>query len=459
MAKISRSELTEHTAPASNAGSQTSTTAAAENSSESSAAAAHGPTTIYDIFEGRASLPTQEEDDMRHFSAPSEPENTPEPPQSDKKRRAPASGGLLLLLQAALSGFAVYQLYRTQMFPMIYLAGFSAILFLAWLLAFRCRRMPIRGFLTRALSVVLCAALAVGCLFAQQGMDALQLITSGAVFADAETRQIVQKPFVVYLSGIDTRGALTEKARSDVNILAVIHPVSKRVVLINTPRDYYVPLAGTDSYDKLTHAGLYGVAASMDTLGNFYGMDVDHYVRINFAGFMGVVDALGGVDVYSDYTFTSVGSPGYYNPTDFTEGWNHLDGPAALAFSRERKAFASGDIQRGINQMKVIEAMLQKLKSPTVLLKYTRLISAISDCFITSLSSDQIAALVRMQLSDLAEWKVESYTVTGSNGSSTKCYSAKGQKLYVMLPDEASVSKAKGMVESVLSGENAEDIS
>ena len=210
---------------------------------------------------------------------------------------------------------------------------------------------------------------------------------------------------------------------------------------------------GTDSKDKLTHAGLYGVETSMETLGNLYGVNVDHYIRINFAGFISIIDALGGVDVYSDQAFTSVGSPGYYDPTTFVEGWNHLDGKSALAFARERHAFASGDIQRGINQMKVIDAMLNKIKSPALLMGFSKIMDAASDCFVTSFSQDQISALVRMQLSDFAEWDIESYTVTGTSSSSTKCYSAKGQKLYVMKPDDASVSKAREMIASVLGGE------
>ena len=157
---------------------------------------------------------------------------------------------------------------------------------------------------------MLCAALAVGCVWAQQGLTALDSMTSG-LLTGAEANKITKEPFVVYLSGVDNRGELTEKARSDVNILAVVNPTTKQAALINTPRDYYVDLAGTDSKDKLTHAGLYGVETSMATLGNLYGVDVEHYLRINFAGFINIIDAIGGVDVYSDQAFTSVGSPGY----------------------------------------------------------------------------------------------------------------------------------------------------
>lgn len=382
---------------------------------------------------------------------------TPPPsgPSAGGAAAVPSKWGKILLgLQGILSAAALIQLWRTQMLPALYLIILAALLALLWLLVKRCQEYNVPGKVSRVFSVFLCAAMAMGCIWAQQGLSALGNMTSG-LLTGAEANKITKESFVIYLSGVDTRGELTENARSDVNILAAVNPATKRVALINTPRDYYVDLAGTDSKDKLTHAGLYGVETSMATLGGLYGVSVDHYIRINFAGFIQIIDALGGVDVYSDQAFTSVGSPGYYDPTTFVEGWNHLDGKSALAFARERHAFASGDIQRGINQMKVIDAMLNKIKSPALLMGFSKIMDAASDCFVTSFSQDQISALVRMQLSDLAEWEIESYTVTGSSSSSTKCYSAKGQKLYVMKPDDASVNKAKEMIASVLGGEDS----
>ena len=383
--------------------------------------------------------------------------NAPVPPQAhppvDGAVAVPSKwGNILLILQGLLSVLALVQLWRTQMLPVLYLVILAALLALLWLLVKRCQEYNVPGKVARVFSVFLCAAMALGCFWAQQGLSALGSMTSG-LLTGAEANKITKEPFVIYLSGVDTRGELTENARSDVNILAAVNPVTKRVALVNTPRDYYVDLAGTSSKDKLTHAGLYGVETSMETLGNLYGVNVDHYIRINFAGFISIIDALGGVDVYSDQAFTSVGSPGYYDPTTFVEGWNHLDGKSALAFARERHAFASGDIQRGINQMKVIDAMLNKIKSPALLMGFSKIMDAASDCFVTSFSQDQISALVRMQLSDFAEWDIESYTVTGTSSSSTKCYSAKGQKLYVMKPDDSSVNKAREMLASVLGGE------
>ena len=395
---------------------------------------------------------------------PPEPPKSPVPPHKQweplhPSEAAPSAdklpkGGMVLLgLQAVLSLAALVQLWRTQMLPVLYLVIITALLVLLWLLVRKCLASRTGAIVARVLSVMLCAALAVGCVWAQQGLTTLNNVTSG-LLTGAEANKITKEPFVVYLSGVDNRGELTENARSDVNILAVVNPVTKQAALINTPRDYYVDLAGTESKDKLTHAGLYGVETSMATLGNLYGVDVDHYIRINFAGFISIIDAIGGVDVYSDQAFTSVGSPGYYDPTTFAEGWNHLDGKSALAFARERHAFKTGDIQRGINQMKVIDAMANKLKSPTLLMSFSKLMDAAADCFVTSFSQEQISALVRMQLGDLASWDIQSYTVTGSGAKSSKCYSAKGQSLYVMKPDEDSVNEAKALIAAVLGGED-----
>ena len=390
----------------------------------------------------------------KHTGGPApEPKPPRRKPDADTGAANPKRGTVLLIVQAILSIAAFLQLCRTQMLPALYLVIIAALLVLFWLLVKRCQEYSAPRKVSRVFSVFLCAFLALGCVWAQQGLSALDNVTSGLV-TGTEANKITKEPFVVYLSGVDNRGELTENARSDVNILAVVNPSTKRVALINTPRDYYVDLAGTNSKDKLTHAGLYGVETSMATLGNLYGVNVDQYLRINFAGFISIIDAVGGVDVYSDQAFTSVGSPGYYDPTTFAEGWNHLDGKSALAFARERHAFKNGDIQRGINQMKVIDAMVEKLKSPALLMSFSKLMDAMADCFVTSLSQEQISALVRMQLSDLSSWDIQSHSVTGTGAKSTKCYSAKGQSLYVMKPDENSVNEAKALIAAVLGGED-----
>ncbi len=371
--------------------------------------------------------------------------------QAARRRRTRRRKGILVTLALlAASVFFVFQLWRTGMVPEVGLALAGVVLALCWLLTIRAQKYPRRGAFMRFTGWVLTAALAVGCVYTQQGLTVLQTVTIGGV-SGAEAQQIRREPFLVYLSGVDSRGDLNEKSRSDVNIIAAVNPVTKQVVLVNTPRDYYVPLAGHDgAMDKLTHAGLYGVDCSMQTLGGLYGVQIPYYLKMDFEGFIGIIDALGGIDVTVDEGFTTVGSPNYYDPVTLQPGVNHLNGAQALAFARERHAFANGDVQRGINQMKVIQAAMEKAKSPAVLVGYSGIMSSVADSFVTNLSSDQIRALVKMQLAEGGDWQVSSFTVTGTGGTSTSCYSAKGSSLYVMQPDEASVAQAQQMLAAAL---------
>lgn len=250
--------------------------------------------------------------------------------------------------------------------------------------------------------------------------------------------------FVAYISGVDTWGSAGTKSRSDVNILAVVNTNTKKVLLVSTPRDYYVPLSISNGVkDKLTHAGIYGIDTSVETLELLYGVDIQYNVRVNFTGFVGIIDALGGVDVYSDSTFT-VG-----DVFSYTEGVNHMSGIEALAFARERYTFAGGDRARGTHQMEVIKAVLQKCASSSILYNYADVMNSISGCFSTNMSKEKIASLVRMQLGDMAQWEVTSLSVDGT-GESKTTYTVPGKKAYVMIPDETTVQRAKDSIAAVL---------
>ena len=378
------------------------------------------------------------------------------PAQAAAARPSPF-GRILLPVQGILSAASLVQLWRTQMLPVLYLVILAALLFLLWLLVKRCQEYNVPGKVSRVFSVFLCACMALGCVWAQQGLTALDNMTNG-LLTGAEANKITKEPFVIYLSGVDTRGELTEKARSDVNILAVVNPQTKQVALINTPRDYYVDLAGTNSKDKLTHAGLYGIDESMKVLGNLYGVQADYYVRVNFAGLVKIVDALGGVDIESDANFSCVpmetpdGNGDYtYQKYSFTKGINHVNGSQALAFARERKAFADGDNRRGQHQMTVIKAIVNKACSSAVLTKYQELLKAASDAFITNMPYADISSLVQMQLGDMADWNITTYAVSGE-GSTEYCY-ALGDKAWVMIKDSSKVNTAKNMIQQVINGE------
>ena len=270
---------------------------------------------------------------------------------------------------------------------------------------------------------------------------------------------ITKEPFVVYCSGIDARvDDISAKSRSDVNILAVVNPTTKQILLVNTPRDYSLPLARNGELDKLTHAGLYGIDESMKVLGNLYGVQADYYVRVNFAGLVKIVDALGGVDIESDANFSCVpmetpdGNGDYtYQKYSFTKGINHVNGSQALAFARERKAFADGDNRRGQHQMTVIKAIVNKACSSAVLTKYQELLKAASDAFITNMPYADISSLVQMQLGDMADWNITTYAVSGE-GSTEYCY-ALGDKAWVMIKDSSKVNTAKNMIQQVINGE------
>ena len=253
--------------------------------------------------------------------------------------------------------------------------------------------------------------------------------------------------FSVYISGIDSRTGLISRSRSDVNILVTVNTETRQVLLISTPRDFYVPLSISNGVpDKLTHAGIYGIDVCIDTLEMLYQMKIDYYFRVNFYGFEQIIDALGNITVYSDYDFTS--SDGKYA---FKKGVNILDGGAALAFARERYAFASGDRQRGSNQMAIIKGVIDKVLSPALLTGYADIMRSISGSFETSLPYEILAKLVREQLMNGGDWNVVTYSVDG-NGSSQKPYSL-STKAYVMIPDDSTVNHAIELMRQVRAGE------
>lgn len=256
----------------------------------------------------------------------------------------------------------------------------------------------------------------------------------------------VGEPFNVYISGIDVDGPIATNSRSDVNIIMTVNPNTKKILLTTTPRDYYVqiPDISGEQRDKLTHAGIYGVDASMRTLEQLYGIDISYYARVNFSSLVKIVDTLGGVDVDSDFDFDA---QGYH----FQKGRNHLDGKQALAFSRERYSFEDGDNQRGKDQEKVLTAILNKAMSPAILSNASALIADVSDSVQTNMTQDEMAKFIKMQLDDGASWTIESQAASG-NGDTQACYSSGDQPLYVMWPDEAVVQSISAKMNEILNG-------
>lgn len=254
--------------------------------------------------------------------------------------------------------------------------------------------------------------------------------------------------FVAYISGIDTFGPVTTRSRSDVNILAVVNTETKTVLLISTPRDFYVPFnfaPANGALDKLTHAGIYGIECSMKALGDYFGLPITYYMRVNFTGFIDVIDTLGGVDVESDANF---GSQGFY----FQKGMNHLSGKAALCFVRDRYSFADGDRARGRHQMAVIKGIIKGLASSKLLTNYSEIMDEMAGCFQTNAPKELIGKLVQLTLDrSRGDWKVLTYSVNG--WGNTDYAFALGCYAYVMVPYPDTIDYARGLVISVASDE------
>ncbi|HEM3186962.1 TPA: LCP family protein [Streptococcus suis] len=264
---------------------------------------------------------------------------------------------------------------------------------------------------------------------------------------ETATEQVSGDSFNIYISGIDTYGPISSVSRSDVNIIMTVNRATHKILLTTTPRDSYIAIAdgGQNQYDKLTHAGIYGVNASVHTLENLYGIDISNYIRLNFTSFLQLIDLVGGIDVENTQEFTSGG----YN---FPVGTVHLDAEQALIFVRERYSLANGDNDRGQNQEKVIAALIKKLRSPDNLANYQAILTGLEGSIQTDLSLETIMGLVNTQLESGTQFTVESQAVTGTGRSDLSSYAIPGSQLYMMEINQDSLEQAKAAIQSVLDG-------
>lgn len=256
--------------------------------------------------------------------------------------------------------------------------------------------------------------------------------------------------FNIYISGIDTYGSISTVSRSDVNLILTVNMNTHKILMTETPRDAYVkiPDGGADQYDKLTHAGIYGVETSEKTLENLYGITIDYYARLNFDSFLKLIDALGGITVYNSQAFTSL-----HGNYEFPVGNVTLDSDKALGFVRERYSLEHGDYDRGNNQMKVIQAILNKLTSLNSVSNYSTIISNVQDSIQTDMKLDTVMKLINSQLDSGEKFTVTSQEVTGtgSTGELTS-YAMPSSSLYMIKLDDASVAKASQAIKDVMEG-------
>ena len=263
---------------------------------------------------------------------------------------------------------------------------------------------------------------------------------------DVKRVNVATEPFILYISGSDSRIGLNDTARSDVNILAVVNPTKAKILLVSIPRDYYVQLHGTTgTKDKLTHAGLYGTEMSKNTIADLLGIDINYTLKVGFSTVINVVDKVGGIDIDSDQKFTA-----WTNKScKFEVGTQHVDSTCALAFARERYSYASGDRHRGQNQQQVITKLIEKISDPHYLVRWADILAAAEGSFETNLTYDEITDFARYQLAELKHWQVESISLDGS-GAMLPTYSMGSQKLYVMLPYQDTIDNAQKKIKEYL---------
>ena len=364
------------------------------------------------------------------------------------KRKTGATDRMLFFLQFIASVVFFGAMAILAIFPLKYMAAMGAILLLLLLAlkgkqrkAYRTGRRRGSGkVFAFAISAVLLCLSFYG-LRINAALDEIATGEENGGYEEEHALDLTGQPFNVYISGVDVYGEISQESRSDVNLIMTVNPITHKILLTTTPRDYYVPIPGVSEgqNDKLTHAGIYGVGASIATLENLYETEIPFYVRVNFTSVEEIVNVMGGVNVESEIAFTTGEDAGAI--VDIQEGRNHLNGEEALAFVRERQALADGDNQRGKNQQALLSALLKKAVSPVMLLRANGMINSVAGNTETNMSEDQIKSLIRMQLDDMEGWDIESVAASGDPSGKQYCYSYSGGPLYVTVPDWGSVNE------------------
>ncbi len=277
-----------------------------------------------------------------------------------------------------------------------------------------------------------------------------------------KVEDVTLEPFNILITGTDSREGVNAVSRSDVNMVATVNPKTGTVLLTSIPRDYYVPEVCDASegcpngqLDKLTHTGNHGMSVVKKTIESFMGIKINYTIKVSFESVINIVDALGGIDIYSEIELTNAGNGNTACPT-IHKGENHVDGQCALGFARERYSYENGDRQRIKNQQTVLIAIAKKATSPSMIMNYPKFMEALQGTFVTDLTTQEIQDLIQYQISSNKDWTFEQYSL---NGTGDWGFSAEmGQDLYMMYPDQVTVDTARKKIEAVLNGQSSKTI-
>ena len=351
---------------------------------------------------------------------------------------------ILVLLMGLAAAALFYAMILVDIFPrdltfVIVGIVMGLLILTSLLLARRKRWKRILGILIGAVFVVVIGAVTyyLGTTYATMNKISEIANTSNAEIGTGADVDPTTEPFNLYITGIDRWAGELDLDRSDVNMIMTINPVTKKILLTSIPRDSYVMLHTYQEMDKLTHTGVYGIDETINTVQDWLGIDLDYYIKLNFSSMRGIINAIGGIDVYSPVEFDSDISDCHYE-----KGWNHLNGREALYFARERHAFEGQDSVRVENQQRVVKAVIKKLtSSPALLTKYGEIMEVAGSNLSTNMSYDEIQDLIKMQMTDLASWDVETQKIEGEYDMDYVASLSHKRKYSVYRTDPESVSK------------------
>ena len=389
-------------------------------------------------------------DNSRHGKAGSAKHQMPQ-----KRRAFPRKPGYviaLLLMGIATAAFLVMLILANILPPdltiIVSVAVVALLMLTCFMFASRKRWKRITGIAIALVSILLVTTVTS---FMASTYDTLNRIGSASHSAEGPASNkvsVTEQPFNIYITGIDQweeeKGLDLE--RSDVNMIVTVNPVTKKVLLTSIPRDSYVKLHTAQQMDKLTHTGVYGVDETLNTVQDWLGIDINYYVKMNFTAVRDIINAMGGVKVYSPVAFDSSLRDYHYD-----KGWNVIGGREALFFARERKAFEGQDSIRVENQQRLMQAIINKMTSHTTLLtKYGDIMAAAGNNLSTNMSGEEMSELVKMQITDLAQWDVESQKITGEYGEDYVASLTQSQKFSVYRTDPSSEQKCVDAIRSVM---------
>ena len=217
-----------------------------------------------------------------------------------------------------------------------------------------------------------------------------------AIHQEVETVNLREKEitdndsFSVLLLGIDNGayGRGTEVGRSDTMLVVTVNEKLGKTTIVSIPRDSYTEIVGYGTNDKINHAYAFGQEKmSINSVQNMLNIPIDYYVTVDMGGLMGLVDAVGGLDITPVLTFT-------YEGESFTEGVDrHVDGEAALRYARMRYDDPEGDMGRQKRQQYVIQKLVEKLLNITSVTRYEEILKTLENSVRTNFTLDKLLSV------------------------------------------------------------------